>query len=178
MAVKNSGRLALAGVLAALALVLLLLTATPVATVGTAALAAVCGIPVVVELGRKAGLVHYAAVSLLALLIVPAIEGKTMYIAFFGYYTVLKAWLEQKNLPRLTEWIIKVAVFVTALGGGGAAIWFIARPALPEWLALWMLPVAAVGLCALFVVYDWCLTGLAGLYSGRVQTQLRRLFRF
>ena len=41
---KNRLRsLAVAGVFSALALVLLLLTATPVATVGTAALAAVCG---------------------------------------------------------------------------------------------------------------------------------------
>lgn len=178
MAVKNSGRLALTGVMTALALVLLLLTATPVATVGTAALAAVCGIPVVVELGRKAGLVHYAAVSLLALLIVPAIEGKTMYIAFFGYYTVLKAWLEQKSLPHPAEWAIKLVVFIAALGAGSAAVWFISRPALPDWFTLWMLPVATVGLCALFLVYDRCLTGLVSLYNARLRPQLQRLFRF
>ena len=179
MAVKNSGRLALAGVLTALALVLLLLTAViPTTTVALAAAAGLCGIPVVVELGRRAGLLHYMAVSLLALLLIPAVEGKTMYIAFFGYYTVLKAWLEQKNLLRPTEWIVKLVVFIAALGAGGAAIWFISRPALPGWFALWMLPVAAVGLCALFVVYDWCLTGLVSLYNARLRPQLQRLFRF
>ena len=69
-------------------------------------------------------------------------------------------------------------VFIAALGAGGAAVWFISRPALPDWFALWMLPVAAVGLCALFVVYDWCLTGLVSLYNTRLRPQLQRLFRF
>ena len=178
MAMKNSGRIALTGVLTALALVFLLLTAAPVTTVGLAALAGICGIPVVVELGRKAGFVHYGAVSLLALLIVPAIEGKAMYIAFFGYYTILKAWLEMKNLSRPAEWSIKIAVFLVALCAGGGAMWLMVRPALPEWFSLWMLPVAVAMLTAVFAVYDWCLSGLAGLYAGRVQPQLRRLFRF
>ena len=42
---KRIGTLALTGVLSALAVVCLLLTATPLATIGTVALAAVCGIP-------------------------------------------------------------------------------------------------------------------------------------
>ena len=44
---KKTGKLALAAVFTALALVFLLLTLAPVATVGTAALAALCGIPLV-----------------------------------------------------------------------------------------------------------------------------------
>lgn len=176
---KNvAGRMALVGVLSALAVVLLLLTATPIATVGTAALAAVCAIPVVAELGQRGGLLHFAAVALLAWLIVPAVEGKVLYTAFFGWYTVFKAWLEQKNLSRPAEWGVKAALFLVALCGGGAAWYFLLTPTLPTWAAWWMLPVVAVALIVVFFVYDRGLTGLVSLYVTRMQPTLRRLFRF
>lgn len=175
---KKTGRLALGGVFTGLALLFLALTAIPVTTVGLAALAALCGIPLTVELGRRAGLLHYGAVSLLALLLIPAWEGKLLYVAFFGYYTVLKAWLEQKNLPRTAEYLIKAAVFLAALGGGGAAGWYLLTPALPEWFHWWMLPVAAVPLTGVFLIYDRCLSGLVGLYLTRLSPSIKRLFRF
>lgn len=179
MAAKHTGRIAFVGILTALALVFLLLTAAPVTTVGLAALAGLCGIPVVVELGKKAGLLHYAAVGILSLLLVPAMEGKAMYIAFFGYYTVLKAWLEGKRLSRPLEWTIKLAVFLVVLVGAGVVLWTVVKPPLPDWFAPgWMLPVAALLLCGVFIVYDWCLTGLVGMYMTRLHPALRRVFRF
>ena len=75
MRTKNTGRMALSAVLTALAVVVLLLTATPIATIGLAALAGVCGIPIVVEWGRKAGLIHFVAVAVLALLAKPMFDG-------------------------------------------------------------------------------------------------------
>ncbi len=172
------GKLSLGGVFSALALMFLLLTATPVATVGTAALAAVCGIPVVAEAGRRGGLLQFVAVAVLAWLIVPAMEGKVLYTAFFGWYTVFKAWLEQKNLPRPAEWGAKAALFLVALCGGGAAWYFLLTPTLPTWFAWWVLPVGAVALTAVFFVYDRGLTGLVSLYVTRMQPTLRRLFKF
>lgn len=171
---KVTGRLALAGIMTALALTFLLLTTPPVSTLGFVALAGICGIPVVVELGRRAGLLHFVAVGLLAVLLVPAIEGKVLYWDFFGYYTVLKAWLEQKNLPRVGEYAIKVAVFLAALGGCGVGGYFLLSPALPDWFQWWMLPLAALLLTGVFLVYDRCLTGLVGLYQQRLQPHLKK----
>lgn len=175
---KQTGRLALGGVLTALALCFLLLTLSPLATVALAALAGVCGVPVVAELGKKAGLLHYAAVALLALLLIPAVQGKVMYIAFFGYYTVLKAWVESHIRSRAAEWTVKLLVFLLALGGAGWVLYALLRPVFPAWFSLWMLPVAAVALCGVFVVYDRALTGLVGMYLERVRPRLRRLFQF
>ncbi len=174
---KQTGRLAFGGVMTALALVFLLLTATPVATVALAALAGVCGIPVVVELGKKAGLIHYAAVALIALWLIPTLQGKVMYIAFFGYYTVLKAWVESHIRSRITEWAVKLTVFLLALGGAGGVLYYLLQPVFPEWVTFWMAPIAVVALCAVFVVYDRALTGLIGLYLERVHPRLHRLFK-
>ena len=168
----------MAGVLTALAVVFLLFTISPLATVGLAALAGVCGIPVVVELGRKAGLIHFAAAALLAWFLVPTIEGKGMYIAFFGWYTVFKAFIESKNLPRPAEWLVKIAAFAAAVTAYGAVwVWLLKMP-IPQWVDLWMLPLLAVGLCAVFVVYDIGVTGLIGAYFGRIRPKIGNLFRF
>ncbi len=171
---KVTGRLALAGIMTALALVFLLLTVTPVTTVGLAALAGICGIPVVVELGRRAGLLHFVAVGLLAVLLVPAVEGKVLYLDFFGYYTVVKAWLENKRMPRVAEYGVKVAVFLAALSGNGVAGYYLLTPTVPDWFRWWMMPVAALLLTGVFLVYDRCLTGLVGLYQQRLQPHLQK----
>lgn len=177
MKAKRTGRLALAGVLTALALVFLLLTISPMATVGLAALAAVCGIPVVIELGRKAGLLHFAAVAVLALLLVPTIEGKGMYIAFFGWYTVFKAFIESKNLPRIGEWGIKLAAFIAAILAYGAVWVFLLDMPIHEPFTLRIFPVAAVVLSAIFVVYDIGLTGVIATYHSRIRPKIGGIFR-
>ena len=178
MKTNRIGKLALGGVFSALAVVFLLLTLTPVATVGTAALAALCGIPVVMELGRKVGWLHFAAVAVLSLLIIPAWEGKLMYVCFFGWYTVGKAWLEQRSLPRWGEYLIKIVAFWAALAVWGVLCYHLLSPALPRWFGWWMLPVAGGVLTAVFLVYDRCLSGLATVYWHRFHPMVRRLFRF
>ena len=178
MSTKQTGRMALAGVLTALALVFLLLTVSPLATAGLAAVAALCGIPVVVELGRKAGLVHFAAVAVLAALIVPTIEGKGMYIAFFGWYTVFKAFIESKHLPRPAEWAIKIGIFAIAASAYGALWIFLLQMPLPEWFTLWMAPAVIAVLCGVFAVYDIGLTGVIGVYYSRIRPKLSGTFRF
>lgn len=172
----QTGRLALAGVFTALAVVCLLLTASPMATIGLAALAGVCGIPIVVEWGRKAGLIHFAAVALLAWFLVPTIEGKGMYIAFFGWYTVFKAWVESKTLLRLAEWAIKCGVFAGAMVAYGTVCVFLLDMFLPPWT--WAVPLIAVALCGVFFLYDWGLTRLISVYCTKISPKIRQTFRF
>ena len=172
----KTGLLALAGIFTALAVVLLMLTVTPIATIGTVALAALCGIPVVVEWGRKAGVIHFVAVAVLAWLIVPATDGKLLYTLFFGWYTIVKAWLEQKNLPRSVEWGAKFLLLWTSFGVGGSATFFLLDEIPLGDAPWWIIPVSVVATSLLFVVYDRCLTGLVGIYMTRLHPKVSRLF--
>lgn len=176
----GSARVAFCGVMAALALVFLLLTAVPVTEISLALLAGIALTPVVIECGRRYALGAYIAVSLLSLFLVPALEGKVLFIAFFGYYSVLKAWLEEKNLPRTLEWGIKLAVFNAAT-------------VIAYWLMLTVfhldsdsftiggVPLPWVFLLlgnVVFLLYEWCLTRLIARYMVQWRRYVRRLFRF
>lgn len=175
-----SGKIAFCGIAAALSLVILLMTIVPITEISLAALAGIVLIPAIIEFGRKAGLAIYAVVSLLALLLIPTLEGKTLYIAFFGYYPVLKSALETRRLPRVAEWGLKLAVFNATVI---AAYWLMLRVfhlttdgftiggvSLP-----WVFLLIGNGV---FLLYDWCLTGLITKYMTVWQPRVRRLFKF
>ena len=175
---NRSGKLALGGVMTALALVFLLLSAVPVTEISLAVLAGMVGVPVVIETGRRAGLLQYAAVSLLALLLVPAVEGKGLYIAFFGYYPVLKAVLEGSRLPRPAEWAVKLAVF----NGSMVAAYYVMLTffhldsdafTIGGVSLLWVFLLAGN---LVFLLYDWCLTRLIALYMAKWHPRVRKLF--
>lgn len=175
---NKSGKLALGGVMTALALVFLLLSAIPVTEISLAVLAGMVGVPVVIEAGRRAGLLQYAAVSLLALLLVPSPESKGLYIAFFGYYPLLKAVLEGSRLPRPAEWGIKLGAF----NGSMVAAYYILLTFFhldADAFSIGGVPLPWVFLLAgnlVFLLYDWCLTRLIGMYMQRWHRRVRRLF--
>lgn len=111
---KQSGKVALGGIMGALSLMIMFLTAFPYMTYALPAIAGAVLIPVVIELGSKWAWMVYACVSFLSLLIAPSLEAKVMFIAFFGYYPIVKALLErQKN--RVLEWVLKYLVFNVAV---------------------------------------------------------------
>ena len=88
---KNTMKIALCGVLGALAVTLLLMGFMfPFATYACPALAASLLMIIVYEYGVKTGLTLYAAVSILGLMMVPDQELVFMYIFVFGLYTVVK----------------------------------------------------------------------------------------
>ncbi len=177
---RNGTKIAFCGIVAALSLVILLMTIIPITEISLAALAGIVGIPVVIEFGRKYGLAVFTVVSVLSLILVPTPEGKALYIAFFGYYPVLKSVLETRRLPRLTEWGIKLAIFNVAVivayllmltvFGLPADSFTVGGLSLP-----WVFLLLANGV---FFVYDWCLTGLISKYMTAWQPRVHRLFKF
>ncbi len=180
---KSTARMALCGVFSASALATLLLTVFPFATYALPALAGVFFIPLVIECGKRWAFGAYAAVTLLAFIMVPDVEAKMLFAAFFGYYPILKALLERLS-NRAVEWGAKLLVFNTAAVGTYALLSRIGLVALNEFrldglssslaicLALFLLAGNLV-----FVLYDIGMTRFLPLYFMRLQPILRRIFR-
>lgn len=111
----KSRRMALCGVLAALAVVLLSAGAIiPFATFCCPILAMLCMLPAVEEYGGKCVLILYAAVALLALLMAPDKEVALLF-TFLGWYPALRAPLEQRIPGRLLPLLVKLALFAAAI---------------------------------------------------------------
>ena len=178
---KRTARIALSGLMGALALVSLLLTVFPFATYALPALASVFLMPIVMECGKKWAAAAYVAVALLALLIAPDLEAKFLFVFFFGYYPIVKSWAESR--PRAIEWVCKLGVFNVAVV---AAYLLISRIGFSmeafeiPGVAAPMSVILAAFLVAgnvVFLLYDVALTRLLPLYFSRFQPLLRRLFR-
>ena len=109
---KQTMKIALCGVLGALAVTLLLMGFMfPFATYACPALAASLLMIIVYEYGVKTGLTLYAAVSILGLMMVPDQELVFMYIFVFGLYTVVKLPIDRKVKNKAVKLIIKL-VFI------------------------------------------------------------------
>lgn len=140
---------------------------TPTGRLGVTAAAGLFPISAVLLAGRGAGLLCWAAASVLGLLILPDKGVALMYLCFMGLYPVVKSRLEQ-CASRPLEWVGKLACFNGAL----TLLWVVFRglflPALPEWLAgaVWLLYGAGN---LVFLLYDWGLSRLIGMMTARLK---------
>lgn len=174
---RQSAKVALSGILCALSLVCMLLTILPISEMGLPALAGAVLIPIILEIGVKWGWMSYACVALLSLLITPSMEAKVLFVAFFGYYPVLKALIERLRKIWL-EWIVKLAVFnITMVGAYWIMLTFLGLPSDSFEIFGFDLPlvILAFGNVA-FVLYDVALTGVITTYLRVLQPKLARLF--
>ena len=157
--------------LAALQLVLLYLgTIMPSWKLALTALAGIINAAVLIECGVGSSVLSFVAVSALSALILPQKSLALLYIAFFGYYPLLKSAAEHIR-NRVFEWTAKLAVFNVACAICMAALrfGFITDISLPEvaLVFLWL------GLNVVFIIYDIGLTRLISLYIQRIHKTLK-----
>ena len=123
---KRSKRMALCGMMTALAVVVMLLGgAIPLATFCCPVLASLALIPLLLEYGRKWTLMAYAAVAALGLMLSPDKEAALLF-AFLGYYPALKPALDKIG-SRALRVIVKLGVFNLAAGSMLLSIAFVLR---------------------------------------------------
>ena len=111
---KKSRKMALTGMLCALAVVLMMLGGViPLATFCCPALAGLMLIPVFVECGEKLSWCAYAAIAALSLILCPDKEA-ALLLACIGYYPILRLRLDQLR-SRLLRVVAKLGVFNLAV---------------------------------------------------------------
>lgn len=186
MKMSTSAKTAIGAMLAALSVVILIPSALDVFVYALPAMAGMLTMFAVVELDKKWAMGIYTATALIGLLLVPNKEAVMYYVAFFGYYPVIKAIFEKK-LPRVIEYILKFLVFNASillagvilinvfgmpyndlLGIDGESAFF-TKYALPVMLALGNL---------VFILYDIALTRIITVYLLVWQKKFHKLFPF
>ena len=162
---KATKALSLAAMLAAAELVILLIASVvPTGRLALAAIAGTANIITLLECGKRNTLLVFAAVSILSAILLPLKLLAVLYIAFFGYYPLIKSYLERLGKIKL-EWLLKVLILFVALTitvllyrygfAGGIELFD---------NALWLI---YAGSLVVFVIYDLALTGLVQYYLNR-----------
>ncbi len=112
---EKSRKMALCGVLCALAVVLLSLGGMlPFATFCCPLLAMLCLVPVVEVYGGRTALLFFTSVSLLALFLAPDKEVALLFL-FLGYYPAIRPWLNRTLHSRVLRMVCKLALFAVGI---------------------------------------------------------------
>lgn len=177
---RNSAKTAMGGMIAALSLTIMLLTAViPYLQYALPAMAGALLVLMVIEINKKWALCAYAAVSILSFLILPDKESAMMYFAFFGFYPILKPLIESKIKNNYLCWLLKAIVFNIAAVAAYTVIIYVFGIPLEEMdeFGKWGIPILLAMGNVMFVLYDICITRLVTLYLRRWQKKFRKLFK-
>ena len=176
---SKSGKIALGGLLTALGVVLMFLTGLiPIGTYALPAIAGVLLIVAVIEIGAKWAWMIYAAVAVLSLLFAADKEAALLFVLFFGYYPVLKSFLERIS-NKVLSWISKFAVFNVAV----VACFFLAVNflQLPEdsftVFGIYLPGVFLILGNAVFLIYDIALSGLVATYVEKLHHRVTKTLK-
>lgn len=178
---SNASKTAIGGMATALSVIALIPTALEIFVYALPAFAGMITLFCVIELNKRWALGVFAAVSILSLILVPNKEATVLYVAFFGYYPVIKSLLEKFKV-RIIEYICKFLIFNTSVIISYSLLVFVfnisADSLFGEGMTELMYAGFAVLLNVMFIVYDLCLTRMYTVYINVWQKKFRKLFRF
>lgn len=172
---KNTFNVALCGAVSALSVVVMMLTAVvSVATYATPALAGIILIVLIIETNCKWTFASYIAVSIVSLLIVPDKEAVSLYILFFGYYPMLKQFIERHIKNRMIQLGIKILIFsVAAIATYFISIYLFGIPA--EEYQIMGINIPGVFLILgiiVFVLFDYAFTEIISTYVNKFRDKI------
>ena len=184
---NQSGRIALAGMLSALAVVILTLgSLVDVVELSAAALASFAVMVAVLELGPGCAvgvfavsavlsfIVMYDAVSaVLSLLLFPMRIATVTFALFFGYYPVLKVYLDKLRVRPL-RWAVKFACFNAFLVLAALLLGEIAGLEAEVGEAKWLYGALLALGNATLAVYDVAVARISLLYIKKCKNRMRK----
>jgi hypothetical protein len=176
---NKSSKTALGGIIAALSVVLMFLTSViPALTYAVPAAAGLLLLIMVIEIDKKWATVVYVSVSILSALLIADKEAATMYIAFFGYYPIIKQPVE-KHLNKYIGWIIKMLIFNASIIASYLLLIYVFNLSLDDFGEFTKIGLILIYLAfnVVFVIYDIALTRLITAYLNRWQKHFRRIFK-
>ena len=160
----NTRKIALNGILGALAVVCLLLaTIMPTNRLSFYVLSSFFIAVAIIESGSKAGWLFYLATSLLSFIIVPDKLGLVPYVIFFGMYGLIKYYIEKLN-KIVIEYVLKFVYFNICAGIAFIAVSELFGYGMTTKLPWWLLVIA---LEIVFFIYDFVYTLFINYYRAK-----------
>jgi len=165
-----SKKLSFSAILSALAVIIMLLGSfIETVTLATAAVASVCVMIAVIELGKAYALLVYAVSSALAILLLPVKDPALFYALSFGFYPIIKLIIERISIKPVC-YLLKGAVFSASF----FILFFIAVKVLvPESDLMKYLVFIFPAALAVFFAFDFAFSRLIRSYAFNLRKRLR-----
>lgn len=163
--------------MAALSCALMLAGYFPYLTYAIPAVSGLFIMAVFLETGASYAVGAYAVSSVISLILTEK-EVAVLYLLLFGYYPILKAFVERiKN--RFLEWLIKLAVFnAAAIGSYFAASFVFGIPYENfDFFGKYGAIVFLVICNFVFVLYDFAVSRMASFYFARIHGKIKRIIK-
>ncbi|MBE6787822.1 MAG: hypothetical protein E7537_05685 [Ruminococcaceae bacterium] len=174
---KNTKKITFCAIMSALAAVIMLVSYFPYFTYAVPAVAGLCVMAVLIELGAKWSVLTYFSSAFLAFLFAE-IESKLIYIAFFGFYPILKCVFEKFSKPFL-EWVLKIVTFNVCI----VTLYFVFSKTLMFDISEFgkFAKYGVLGLICLanvvFVLYDIAVSRMAQIYIIRISPKIEKFLK-
>lgn len=175
----NSFKIALGGIISALSVVLMFLTGViPTLTYAIPAITGGLLIMIVIEISPKFASLVYIAVSLLSLLMVADKEAAVMYAMFFGYYPIIKSFIEKK-LNGISAWIVKYAIFNVSVISSYLIVSKVFMISYDDmnFLGRFTIPLLLLICNIVFAIYDIAMTRIISTYIYNWRKYIKRVFK-
>jgi len=177
---KKSSKTALGGIVAAASIALMfVLSVIPYLTYALPAATGAFLILITIEIDKKWAFGVFAATGILSLMLVPDKEAAILYIAFFGYYPIVKSLIESRIKSRFIEYLIKLAIFNFTIS---AAYYLMIRfmgitLETSESFGAFAIPALLFMGNIAFIAYDFALTRIISVYLQKWQKHFRKIFK-
>ncbi len=176
---RESSKAALGGIIAALSVVIMLITyISPLLVYTVPPFAGILLIIIVKEISRRWAFGTYAAVSVLSMLFIADREAAVFFVFFFGYYPILRDFITEKIKNKTVLFLLKLVIFNAALIAAVYTCSYVFHIDYSEFsttgeamiFLFWGL------MNIVFISYDYFIFRLLILYDNRIKKQFTRLF--
>ena len=177
---RESTKAALGGIVSALAVIVMLVTYLSPFLVYTAPpFAGILLIIIVNELGNQWAVGTYVTISILSVFFIADKESAVFFTMFFGYYPILKLWMDGKLNNRALRWIFKFLIFNVSIALSVAICIFVFHIPYDDFSegGYVMIGVFWAMLNFLLVIYDFLISTLQNLYDKKLHSRIRKIFR-
>ncbi len=174
---KKSYKITFSAVFAALSSVFMLIGYFPYLTYAVPAVAGLFVMVVFIEIGTPYALGTFAVSSLLNFLLAEK-ETAVLFFCLFGFYPILKAYIERLKKP-FAEWVIKIAVFNVCAVLSYLAVTFVLGIGFEELNSIFKYGVYVFWLACnvVFVLYDIAISRVAAFYVIRLHQRISGVFK-
>lgn len=125
--------------------------------------------------GGKMALSVYICVCILSFILTADRECSLMYALFFGYYPVLKIFIDKKLRCAAVKWVLKLALFNAATAAVEAILFFVfGIPFLDSGEGAAFIIIFALLMNFMFIVYDFLVTRLSFIYEKVIDERVKK----